>query len=127
MWSLWHAHTHSLTAAPSGIVASLRVTATSTTSVTIEWGRVPCRDRNAEITHYTVIHIPVSGGEEVDILSSDVSSTNELPITGLIPRTAYTVQVRADHFRFSMGSTLPGTMRATVTAATSVPEGKALV
>ena len=127
MWSLWHAHTHSLTAAPSGIVAYLRVTATSTTSATIEWGCVPCKDRNAEITHYIVTHIPVTGGNEVEIISSDVSSTNELLITGLIPRTAYTVQVRADHIRFYTGSFLPGTMLATVTAATSVPEGKAFV
>ena len=122
MTSLWH--THTLTAAPSGIVASLSVTATSTTSVTIEWGRVPCRDRNADITHYSVTHIPFYGGDEVDILSSDVSSTNELPITGLIPRTAYTVQVRADHIRFSVSSFLFGTISATVIATTLMPDGK---
>ena len=55
-------HTHY---SSSGIVASLRVIATSTTSVTIEWGRFPCRDKNAEITLYTVTHKPVSGGNVV--------------------------------------------------------------
>ena len=69
-------------------------------------------------------HIPVSGGNEVEILIFGASSTNELLITGLIPRTAYTVQVRADHIRFSVGSFLFGTIRATVTATTLVPDGK---
>ena len=126
MWSLWHAHTHSLTAAPSGIVASLRVTATSTTSVTIEWGRVPCRDRNAEITRYTVLHVPESGGKEM-AMAVDIRPTNNAIITGLIPRTAYAIHVRADHNNLVTGQVFVGTMRATVTATTSVPEGKALV
>ena len=83
--------THSHTAAPSGIVASLRVTATSTTSATIDWGRVPCRDRNAEITRYVILNVPVSGGEEMAFAESDIRQTNNAIITGLIPRTAYTV------------------------------------
>ena len=116
--------THSLTAAPSGIVASLRVTATSTTSVTIEWGRVPCRDRNAEITQYVVVYVPVFGGQDMAIVVSNIRQTNNAIITGLIPRTAYAIHVRANHIRFSMGSFLLGTMHATVNATTSVPEGK---
>ena len=122
---LWHAHTH--TAALSCIVASLRVTSTSTISFIIEWGRVLCRDRNAEITWYTVTHIPVSGGNEVKNLIFDVGSTNELHLTDLSPSTAYTVQVRADHIRFSEGSFLFGTMCVTVTATTSVLEGKVVI
>ena len=118
--------THSLTAAPSGIVASLRVTANSTISVTIEWGRVPCRDRNAEIGRYIVLYVPVSGGEEMAMEESNIRQTNNANITGLIPRTAYTIYVRADHDNIITG-TLLGTMRATVTATTLVPEGKVLV
>ena len=127
MWSLWHANTHSLTAAPSGIVASLRVTATSTTSVTIEWGRVPCRDRNAEITQYVVLYVPVSGGQGRAIAVSNIRPTNNAIITGLIPRTAYAIHVRADHNNLVTDQVLVGTMRATVSAITSVPEGKTLV
>ena len=118
---------HILTAAPSGIVESLRVTATSTTSVTIAWGRVPCKDRNAEITQYTVIYVPISGGDELNISKLDINPTNDVTITGLIPRTVYTIQVRADHINVSSGSFLLGTVRATVTATTAVPEGNVLV
>ena len=47
LWLLWYKHTHR---APCGTVAFLRVTAISTTSVSIVLGLVPCRDRNVEIT-----------------------------------------------------------------------------
>ena len=69
-------------------------------------------------------HIPVSGGNEVEILIFGASSTNELLITGLIPRTAYTVHVRVDHINLVTGQFLLGTIRATVTATTLVPDGK---
>ena len=57
-----------------------------------------------------------------------IGQTNNAIITGLIPRTAYTVHVRADHLNLlTGGQLLLGMMRATVTATTAVPEGKDFV
>ena len=116
-----------LTAAPSDIVVSLRVTATSTTSITIAWGQVPCKNRNVEITQYALIYIPISGGEEKATFTTDIKTNNESTITGLIPSTAYSIHVRADHINIITGVNFFGTMRATVNVITEVPESKVLV
>ena len=113
-----------LTAAPSDTVVNLRVTFTSTTSVTIAWGRVPCLNRHVEITQYTLFYVPISGGEEKITFTTDIKTNNEFTITGLIPSTAYSVQVRADHINIITGVYFFGTMRASVNVTTEVPEGK---
>ena len=76
------------TGAPDGI-SEVSVTANS---ITVQWGEVPCIDRNGEITGYTV-EVTLSGmvvaTENVD------GSAREGTVTGLTPATAYTVTVAA--------------------------------
>ena len=56
------------------------------------------------------------------IFVMDINTNNVYTITGLIPRTGYTIQVRADHA--TVFGTLMGTVSATVNAETAVPEGE---
>ena len=76
------------TGAPDGISEG-PVTANS---ITVQWGEVPCLDRNGEITGYTV-NATLSGmivaTENVD------GSAREATVSGLNPSTEYTVTVAA--------------------------------
>ena len=134
-----HIHTHTRTctcilslslthtpAAPSGFVTSLMTTAITSTTVSISWGRVPCKDRNAAITRYALIYGPSSDSSvRSGIFVMDINTNNVYTITGLLPRTGYTIQVRADHA--TVFGTLDGIMSATVNEVTAVPEGEAVV
>ena len=79
---VWTQTVTTLPAAPSGPVQNLQVTSNTSTSITIQWDRVECLDRNSEITGYTVSYGSVS---------DDVSGTDmrEYTASGLIPRTRY--------------------------------------
>ena len=118
-----HAHTHTLLAAPSGIVASLMTTAITSTTVSMSWGRVACIDRNIEITRYALIYGSSSdSSDRSGSIIMEINTNNVYTITGLLPRTSYTIQVRADHA--TVFETLMGTVSATVNAETAVPEGE---
>ena len=120
---LTHIHTHTLPAAPSGIVSSLKTTTITPTAISISWGRVACVDRNIEITKHVVIYGPTSNSNDrISIFIVDINTNNVYTITGLRPRTGYTIQVRADNPTVS--GIFMGTMLATVNAETAVPEGK---
>ena len=92
----------------------------------MSWGRVACMDRNIEITRYVLIYGPSSDySDRSGVFTMDINTYNVYTITGLLPRTDYTIQVRADHA--TAFGTLEGTMSATVNAVTAVPEGEAIV
>ena len=101
-------------------------TVINSTAFYTTWGRVLCTDRNIEITTYALIYAPSSDSSDWrGNFVTDINTNNVYTITGLVPRTGYTIQVRADHstiFRIFMG-----TMLATVNAVTAVPEGEAVV
>ena len=86
----------SLHVAPSSPPANLQVSSTSHTSITITWDRVPCVDRNAEITQYTVRYGPTGADSSRGFSVSDINNRMFTAMT-LIPRTNYTIQVEADH------------------------------
>ena len=77
------------TRAPDGISEG-PVTANS---ITVQWGEVPCIDRNGEITGYTV-DVTLSG---MVVATENVNdgSAREGTVSGLTPSTAYTVTVAA--------------------------------
>ena len=77
-----------LSAAPSGIPASISFSGVNLTSITVEWTELPCSERNGEITGYTV---------EYGSMMATVSdpSNRRLVVGGLLPRTRYTFSVRA--------------------------------
>ena len=78
--------------------------------------------QNIEITRYALIYGPSSDSSvRSGIFVMDINTNNVYTITGLLPRTGYTIQVRADHA--TVFGTLEGTISATGNAETAVPEG----
>ena len=72
--------------APAIGPASLRVTSTSSTSITTAWEPVPCVDRNTDITGYRVTYSGVLARNMHEITTNNL----EYEATGLIPRENYT-------------------------------------
>ena len=110
--------------APSSPPKSLRISSTSSTSISITWGDVPCRERNVDmITGYSVTYIcndncsSPFGNETVEAHSRTFTASR------LIPRTNYTFEVRAFHSNKSTSLQLTG-LPTEVTKTTEIPEGK---
>ena len=76
--------------APSGSPESVSFGTVTLTSITVQWTEVPCSDRNGEITGYTVSTTPPT----TNTMSG--SSSRELVVDGLLPRTSYTFTVSAE-------------------------------
>ncbi len=111
-------HTHTLhdditrpLTAPSGSVQNLMTTPTPST-VTVQWDRVACIDRNSEIIGYRVTFGPTSTTETVT--GTDMRT---LTASGLIPRTQYTFTVTP----FSASD--DGTSASVVIETTTLPSG----
>ena len=65
----------------------------------MQWGEVPCEDRNGEITGYIVEHVRTNSAlsrfpnnGRVTISGAD---TRTAVVGGLLPNTMYTISVRA--------------------------------
>ena len=106
--------------APSSPPSNLSIIATTISSITVEWAEVPCEDRNGIIKHYQW-RIALT----TDITVTDEGTVNVTTLhrvfTGLIPRSNYTIDVRAlDNFL------MPGPP-AVITAVTSTPSGNSLL
>ena len=81
--------------APSAPPADVRVLVNSSTSITVQWGEVPCIHQNGEITGYSVQYVVVgSSVTQSEMVSGDSSGGMEM-ISGLNKQTVYTVQVAA--------------------------------
>ena len=82
------------TAAPSGGPSSVTFGDSNLTSITVQWGEIPCSERNGEITGYTVEYSstdpPHSGS-----LTVSGANTRTSVVGGLLPSTTYTFSVRA--------------------------------
>ena len=101
---------HSYIIAPSYSPESVSFGTITLTSITVQWTEVPCSDRNGEITGYTVEYSSTTP-PTTNTLSG--SSSRELVVGGLLPRTSYTFTVRAE-----------GASQSTsVTTFTSTPTG----
>ena len=75
--------------APSAAPNSVRVSEVTSSSITVQWGTVPCIHRNGDITGY---RIRASGEDDRIVVVDDV---REATISGLTPSTEYTVSVAA--------------------------------
>ena len=95
---------------PSGSPESVRFGTVNSTSITVQWTEVPCSDRNGEITGYTVEY---SSTTPPTTNTMSGSSSRELVVGGLLPRTSYTFTVRAEGASRS----------ASATTFTSTPTG----
>ena len=80
---------------PSGPLSSLDVDVARTlTSITVQWGEVPCEDRNGEITGYIVEYSSTSPSHSGTLTVSG-ADTRTAVLGGLLPSTTYTITVRA--------------------------------
>ena len=77
--------------APSAAPTSVSVSEVTSSSITVQWGAVPCIHRNGDITGYSVQY-GVVGSESIQNIS--VSGAN-VTISNLAPSTKYIVQVAA--------------------------------
>ena len=94
---------------------------TSPVSILIQWSRVPCINRNSNITGYTV-HYSTGGGstESVSVSGTD-QSERTYTATLLVPSTSYSILVVAVT---STGTT--GPFSTTVTETTSPPRSESV-
>ena len=68
----------------------------TSSSITVQWGRVSCIDRNSEITGYTVRYGQTGSTTTVmESVSGTSDSDRMFTASGLIPRTNYTFAVAA--------------------------------
>ena len=94
-----HTHTHLFltlsSAVPSAAPTDVKVSFDSSTSITVQWGSVPCIHQNGEITGYSVQYVAEGSSETGSEMMSRDSSGGTATISGLTRRTMYTVQVVA--------------------------------
>ena len=64
------------------------------TSITVQWGEVPCEDRNGEITGCIVEYSSTSPSHSGTLTVSG-ADTRTAVLGGLLPSTTYTITVRA--------------------------------
>ena len=106
--------------ASSGPPQSVHVMMSSVTSssITVQWGRVSCIDRNSEVTGYTVRYGQTGCTTTVmESVSATGDSDRIFTASGLIPRTSYTFQMAA------VSSNSTGPFSTGTTVETSVFEG----
>ena len=90
-------------------------TATTSTTITIQWGAVPCIDRNSEITGYKVQYGPVDSSDRtIDAVTGSASTGGMYTLIGLIPLTDYSIEVAAVNSNGDVGPFTP-----TITTATT--------
>ena len=66
----------------------------STTSITVQWGSVPCIHQNGDITGYSVQYGVMESGI-TETVTVNGASTTQTTISGLMSSTTYTIRVAA--------------------------------
>ena len=74
--------------APSAAPTNVSVSVINSTSITVQWGAVPCIEQNGNITGYIVWY-----GNETQSVSG--GSVTETTISNLTPSTTYNIEVAA--------------------------------
>ena len=90
-------HWHFFSPAPS-VAPAIRVTSTTSTSISIAWEEITCLQRNGIIYRYVVsscLATASSCSSLIRVEGDDVAN-RVLTITDLIPRTSYNIAIRAD-------------------------------
>ena len=69
----------------------------SSTSITVQWGAVPCMDQNSEITGYKIRYGPVGSSQrtQTNVVTGSASTGGMYTLSGLIPFTNYSIEVTA--------------------------------
>ncbi len=90
----------------------------NSTSVTIQWDRVSCVQRNSDITGYQISYGYTVGGITLDNASIPGTDMREFTASGLIPRTRYRFLVTP------LSNSGMGSQVASVVRETSPAEGE---
>ena len=77
--------------APSAAPNSVSLSEVTSSSITVQWGAVPCIHRNGDITGYSVLLMTSGEDDRIVVVDDDREGT----ISGLTPSTEYTVSVAA--------------------------------
>ena len=80
--------------APSAPPSEVDVTDMTSTTITVQWGEVPCIHQNGDITGYSVQY-GVEGSGNTENMPVSGASTTQTTISGLNPSTNYSIQVAA--------------------------------
>ena len=80
--------------APSAPPSDVTVTDVTSSTITVQWGEVPCIHQNGAITGYSVQY-GVMGSGSTQTMTVSGASTTQTTITGLNPSTTYSIQVAA--------------------------------
>ena len=110
-----------LPSAPGDPPTEVTAMATNPVTILIRWGRVPCINRNSNITGYTVRYSRGGGSTESVSVSGTDQSERTYTATLLVPSTSYSIQVAAVT---STGAT--GPFSTTVTETTSPPKSESV-
>ena len=84
----------SIPPAPSSAPTSVRVSAVTSSSITVQWGAVDCIHHNGDITSYSVQY-GVQGNGSIQTMYVSRGSVTEATISTLMPSTTYSIQVAA--------------------------------
>ena len=83
-----------LSSAPSAPPSPVNAMVESSSSITVQWGEVPCIHQNGAITGYSVQY-GVMGSGNAEIVTVSGASTTQTTISGLMSSTTYSIQVAA--------------------------------
>ena len=73
---------------------SVTTSTSSFSTITVQWGEVPCIDQNGDITGYSVQY-GVMGSGDTMAMSVGRANTTETTIGDLMSSTTYSIQVAA--------------------------------
>ena len=85
----------SLLLVPSGVPQAVLAVATGSTSISVQWDRVSCINRNSEITGYTLRYAPSGAPSDIPIFGT-TRSDRTYTITGLSVAANYNISVAAN-------------------------------
>ena len=77
--------------APSAPPSAVTVTSVSSSTLTIQWGDVPCIHQNGKITGYTIQYGATGSGDKQTVKTSET----EVTLSSLTPETNYEISVAA--------------------------------
>ena len=104
-----------------GLVQSITTSSVNVTSITIQWDRVDCQERNGHTDTYRLVYYPVSD-PNVRTNALTILGTRDnnrmFSISGLPPRTSYTFEIQASNPNVDMRGP-----PAFYTANTTTPQG----
>ena len=106
-----------------GLVQSLSVISMNVSSITIQWDRVDCRERNGRIDGYRIVYYPILCSSPNNQVAWTLNGTRDtdrvFSINGVPPRTSYTFEVQALNNYINMRGP-----SALYTANTTAPQGR---